>query len=105
GTFMIDTCAGSDHFTSACETTAGAHDIIVYATEAGSAGTHIDILGTRWIIPQLTPTCAPPIGGPPAGTTGGSWGSSGSDGSPRFYWGIERADGTCESVPIMVTRM
>jgi hypothetical protein len=103
GTFMLDTCAGSDHFTSACGT-AGAHDVIVSATETGS-GTTIQIVGdTGWLIQQLSFTCDPGIGGISSCSTTGTWSESGSDGHPRFFWGIERIDGSCESVQIMVTR-
>lgn len=103
GTFMLDTCAGSDHFTSACGA-AGAQDLILSATEMGS-GTTIQIVGdTGWVLQQLTPTCSTGIGGTTTCTTAGTWASSGADGRPRFYWGIERADGTCAMVQILVTR-
>lgn len=102
GTFTIDTCAGTDHFTTACGATSGL-DAVLFATEVGSA-THLDIADTGWVIQQLTNTCGTGFGGTATCTTLGSWGSAGSDGSPRFYWGVERQDGTCGSVDVVVTR-
>jgi hypothetical protein len=103
GTFMIDTCASTDQFTSPCGGT-GALDVIVSATEASTTSTHIDIADGGWVIQQLTSTCAPSIGGTSECTTLGSWGVSGADGTPRWYFGIEKADGTCGMVTITVTR-
>jgi hypothetical protein len=104
-TYAFDTCTHGDSFTSqGCSPGAtpppGTPDAVISASGAGTFHLSVD---AGWTITSLDD-----FGSCSTGTlqcsSGGTWNTSGSSASGRFYWGIERSAGGCGRVTVTITR-
>ena len=85
----IDTCLYGDDFTIPGCSSGSAPDIVLSGVQGASY--HIDA-PPGWTVGYLDPggSCTPLFS-----SCGPSYGAAGSTGDPRYWFGVERIDGSC----------
>jgi hypothetical protein len=99
GTFVVDTCTGSDEVGATCAAL-GARDALLVADAPFSGSTYFVRVPAEWVVQQVDDACSPMAWSCGAG----SWGVSGAVPWARWRFAVQRADGACGSVAIEVER-
>lgn len=87
----IDTCLYNDNFTISGCANSGSADVVLSGLQSVGSGYHIDA-PSGWTVGYLDPagSCSPL-----PSSCGQSYGASGTTGDVRYWFGVERTDGTC----------
>jgi hypothetical protein len=100
GLYTLETCGAAESATSMCGT-AGTADVIVRGDAPSSGSTYRLQVPAGWMILQVDAAC----GAMPFSCGAESWAVSGATPGGRWYFALERADGSCGTVDLSVERL
>ena len=100
GTFMVDTCILNDDVVASCGVTGG-RDAVLSGVSPVSGSTYRLTVPSDWVVQQTDVTCGPA----PFSCSASGWGVSGATGAARWFFAVEKLDGTCGTVSVVVDRM
>jgi hypothetical protein len=100
GSFTFDTCKLADSFSSSCAPT-GAAAILTGASPAAGS-TYGFTFPSNWVVQMVGSGCVPEVGMCGMGPT---WGTSGGESAPYWFWAFMPADGVCGTITVVVDRI
>jgi hypothetical protein len=100
GSFTFDTCMLADSITSTCAPTA--RGAILTGISPASGSTYSFTFPSNWVVQILGSGCVPESGECGEGPT---WGTSGAESAPYWFWAFMPADGVCGTITVVVDRV
>jgi hypothetical protein len=100
GGFTFDTCKLADSITSTCAPTAAA--AILTGASPPSGSTYSFTFPSNWVVQMVGSGCVPESGECGMGPT---WGTSGAEAAPHWFWAFMPADGVCGTITVHVDRI
>jgi hypothetical protein len=100
GSITFDTCKLADSIMSTCAPTAAA--AILTGASPASGSTYSFTFPSNWVIQMIGSGCVPESGDCGKGPT---WGTSGAEAAPYWFWAFMPSDGVCGTITVVVDRV